>query len=205
MPKTLSDADIESFRERLCDVAEELFAAHGPDGVTMRQLAGELNVSPMTAYRYFQDKDAILAAVRTRAFSRFAQAMEDATVAMRHNEPKAWQPGEAYISFALANPSSYRMMFDTYQPTFHDYPDLVKAMERARKTMTAGWRELESQGRFKGDVDLAGHLHWSAMHGAIMLELAGLLRPPMDARAIAVPALKALAKEFGIVPPKTGG
>ena len=80
MPKTLSPADIETFRSRLCDIAEGLFAAHGPDGVTMRELAEAMGVSSMTAYRYFEDKDAILAAVRTRAFSRFAGAMEQATV-----------------------------------------------------------------------------------------------------------------------------
>ena len=39
MPKVLSAADIEAFRERLCDIAEENFAAHGPDAVTMRDLA----------------------------------------------------------------------------------------------------------------------------------------------------------------------
>ncbi len=48
MPKILTDLDIETFRERLCDVAEQMFASHGPDGVTMRQLAAELGVSSMT-------------------------------------------------------------------------------------------------------------------------------------------------------------
>ena len=42
----------------------------------MRQLAAELGVSPMTPYRYFEDKDAILAAVRATAFNRLAEALE---------------------------------------------------------------------------------------------------------------------------------
>ena len=46
--------------------AERLFAEHGVEAVTMRQLAAALGVSPMTPYRYFKDKDAILAAVRAR-------------------------------------------------------------------------------------------------------------------------------------------
>jgi AcrR family transcriptional regulator len=77
VPKVLSPADIEAFRERLCEVAEEKFAAHGIDGVTLRDLATAMGVSPMTPYRYFKDKDAILAAVRTRAFNHFAEAMEN--------------------------------------------------------------------------------------------------------------------------------
>jgi AcrR family transcriptional regulator len=193
VPKILTDTDIETFRERLCDVAEEMFASHGPEGVTMRQLAAELGVSSMTPYRYFKDKDAILAAVRRRAFSRFAAAMEDAT----RNAGGA-QPDRAYLEYALANPAAYRLMFDTHQPTFHEYPDLLAAMERARATMTAGWKEQARTGKVGGDVELVGHLHWSAMHGAIMLELAGLLRAPMSARAIVGPTVEALARHFNI-------
>jgi AcrR family transcriptional regulator len=193
MPKTLSPQDVEAFRTRLCNVAEKLFAAHGPDGVTMREMADALGVSSMTPYRYFKDKDAILAAVRMRAFNQFAEAMETA-----RSQPQP-RSGNAYLDFALANPASYRLMFDVSQPTFAEYPDLVQAMDRARLTMSDGLRDLAAQGRFKGDVDLAGYVYWSSMHGAVMLELAGLLDgSKLDARKIAKPAIDALGKYFGI-------
>jgi AcrR family transcriptional regulator len=193
MPRTLSPADLEAFRTRLCNVAEKLFAAHGPDGVTMREMADELGVSSMTPYRYFKDKDAILAAVRTRAFNQFAAAMESAP-----RNAKA-RPGNAYLDFALAHPAAYRLMFDVSQPTFADYPELVAAMGRARLTMGGGLRELAAAGRFKGDVELAAYVFWSTMHGAVMLELAGLLEgSKLDARTIAKPAVEALGKHFGL-------
>ena len=193
MPRTLSPADVETFRGRLCDVAEKLFAAHGPDGVTMREMADALGVSSMTPYRYFKDKDAILAAVRTRAFNQFAAVMEGA----RQNT-KA-RSGNAYIDFALAHPAAYRLMFDVSQPTFADYPELLAAMGRARLTMGGELRELAAAGRFKGDVELAAYVFWSTMHGAVMLELAGLLEgSKLDARKIAKPAVEALGKHFGL-------
>jgi AcrR family transcriptional regulator len=193
MPRTLSPADLEAFRSRLCDAAEKLFAAHGPDGVTMREMADALGVSSMTPYRYFKDKDAILAAVRTRAFNQFAAAME---FARQNNKAR---PGNAYVDFALGHPAAYRMMFDVSQPTFADYPDLVAAMSRARLTMGGGLRELADEGRFKGDVELAAYVFWSTMHGAVMLELAGLLEgSKLDARKIAKPAIEALRKHFGL-------
>jgi AcrR family transcriptional regulator len=193
MPRTLSPADVEAFRTRLCDVAEKLFAAHGPDGVTMREMADALGVSSMTPYRYFKDKDTILAAVRTRAFNQFAAAMESA----RQNAVA--RSGNAYVEFALAHPAAYRLMFDVSQPTFADYPELVAAMVRARLTMGGGLRELAAAGRFKGDVDLAAYVFWSAMHGAVMLELAGLLDgSKLDVHKIAKPAVEALGKYFGL-------
>jgi AcrR family transcriptional regulator len=127
MPRSLSPADVEAFRNRLCDVAEKMFAARGPDGVTMREMADELGVSSMTPYRYFKDKDAILAAVRTRAFNRFAAAMESVRLESAPQNAKA-RPGNAYLDFALAHPAAYRMMFDVSQPTFADHPELVAAM-----------------------------------------------------------------------------
>jgi AcrR family transcriptional regulator len=193
MPRALSPADVEAFRTRLCDVAEKLFAAHGPDGVTLREMADALGVSSMTPYRYFKDKDAILAAVRTRAFNQFAAAMESA------RQSAKGRSGNAYVEFALAHPAAYRMMFDVSQPTFADYPELVAAMGRARLTMGSGLRELAAAGRFKGDVELAAYVFWSAMHGAVMLELAGLLEgSKLDARKIAKPAVEALGKHFGL-------
>jgi AcrR family transcriptional regulator len=75
VPRVLSPEDVSSFRDRLCQAAERLFAEHGPNAVTMRQLAAELGCSPMTPYRYFKDKDEILAAVRAAAFDRFSEAL----------------------------------------------------------------------------------------------------------------------------------
>lgn len=218
MPKTLSAADIEAFRSRLCDVAEALFAAKGPEGVTIRELADALGVSAMTPYRYFEDKDAILAAVRTRAFLRFAEAMEQADVNSLSAAPSGTReaptdqtapthaaktaaketPGNAYLDFALANPAAYRLMFDVNQPTASGHPGLVAAMDRARLTMGAGLRLLAAEGKFKGDVELAAHAFWAAMHGPIMLQLAGLLEPPMDARAIVRTTIEALGKAYSV-------
>ena len=50
-------------RERILEVALELAAAEGIEALSMRRLAQELDVWPMSVYRYFQDKDALLDAM----------------------------------------------------------------------------------------------------------------------------------------------
>jgi AcrR family transcriptional regulator len=50
-------------RERILEVAIELTAADGVEALSMRRLAQELDVWPMSVYRYFQDKDALLDAM----------------------------------------------------------------------------------------------------------------------------------------------
>src|SRR3546814_7213197 len=76
MPKILSQDEIDAFRARLCTAAEKRFAAQGVAGVSLRQLAEDLGCSAMTPYRYFRDKDAIVAAVRTAALDSFSEAQE---------------------------------------------------------------------------------------------------------------------------------
>jgi len=183
MPRVLSEADVADFRERLCEAAERLFAEKGPDAVTMRQLAAELGVSPMTPYRYFQDKDDILAAVRTNGFNRFAEALEKARDGPKGARAKGAAVGEAYVTFALGHPHTYKLMFDLNQPNAADYPELVEAGKRARATMSAYVKDLVADGALAGDPEQIGMMFWAAAHGAVVLELAGNL-PKGSARAL---------------------
>src|SRR3954467_15223150 len=112
MPRVLTETDVADFRDRLCAAAERLFAEKGLDGVTMRQLAAELGVSPMTPYRYFRDKEDILATVRANGFTRSAEALEQA----RDRTPgdaraKSAAVGSAYLDFAFQHPNTYKLMF----------------------------------------------------------------------------------------------
>ena len=184
MPKTLSTTEIADFRERLCDAAERMFAEHGAEAVTIRQLAAAVGVSSMTPYRYFTDKDAILAAVRARAFDRHAEALEQAYDAAADPVGRANAIGAAYVRFALDNPEAYKLMFDIKQPKADDYPDLRRAGERSRATMTRHLRDLVAAQIIKGDPDLIGHLYWSALHGPLMLHFSGMLPEAYGVRTL---------------------
>jgi AcrR family transcriptional regulator len=176
LPKNLSPDDILQFRDRLCDAAEHLFVAHGLEAVTIRQLASAIGVSPMTPYRYFKDKDAILAAVRARAFDRHAAALEQAyRLPAKDPVARAASVSDAYVRFALDHPEAYKLMFDITQPGAESYPDLVRAGERSRATMTRHVRDLTEAGLIGGDPEIIGHMYWAALHGPIMLQLSGML------------------------------
>jgi AcrR family transcriptional regulator len=177
MPRVLSDTDVADFRDRLCEAAERLFAERGPDAVTMRQLAAELGVSPMTPYRYFEDKDDILAAVRTSGFTRFAEALEMARDSASGARAIGAAVGKAYVDFALSNPHAYKLMFDLNQPHAEKYPGLVAAGQRAQRTMTAHVEDALKEGLMEGDPQQIGMMFWAAIHGAVILELAGMLPP----------------------------
>lgn len=202
MPRTLSEDEVADFRERLCDTAQRLFAEHGPDAVTMRQLASELGVSPMTPYRYFRDKDDILAAVRANGFDRFAAALESAYDSVEELSAKSAVVGEAYVRFAFENPQAYRLMFDLTQPNEADYPELVRATARARLTLTRHVEALIEAGVITGDPLLCAHILWASLHGSIVLQMTGKLDPTLDPNKFRQALMGAVGRGLALTPAK---
>ena len=152
MPRILSDADVADFRARLCAAAEDQFAEHGIEAVTMRQLAAALGVSPMTPYRYFRDKDEIIDAVRTSAYDRFADALEAAFDA--HDDPaeRSVAVGEAYLDFAVNNPRAYALMFDLKDMKTPPSEGLLAAGRRARDCQVRHVQGLIDAGLITGNA-----------------------------------------------------
>ena len=185
MPRTLSAEQVEEFRARLCAVAQHRFATEGRDAVSMRQLADALGCSPMTPYRYFRNKDEILAAVRAAAFDRFAAALEHA----------AEQAGEDLRAAGQAVGRGLRRLRD-------GRPRRVPAHVRrgaarpgslsgagARQHAGAAHHERLARaaregGAFPRRPRAAGLAFWASMHGLVMLHLAGKLPAERDFEAI---------------------
>ncbi len=176
MPRLLSPKDVTTFRDRLCQAAERLFAEHGPSAVTMRQLAVELGCSPMTPYRYFKDKDEILAAVRSAAFTRLAEILEKALVEAPQRDLRslAQAVAGAQVAFVCGEAHSYRLMFDLMQPREEHYPSLRAASARAREVMTVKLADAAGAMGERPSPGL-GEALWSLVHGALMLHLADKL------------------------------
>lgn len=178
MPKILSDDDVSDFRVRLCGAALRRFEKEGEAGISLRKLAQDLGVSATTPYRYFKDKDAILAALRANAFDRFSEAMERAYAQSQGTSVvRARATMEAYIAFALGSPSAYRLMFDGTSQDMADYSELKRASLRARATMTRHVVGMVEEGALPPETNtqMLGFVLWSILHGALMLQLAGKL------------------------------
>ena len=175
MPRELKRWQVEAFKHRLVTTAERLIVTRGFDSLTMRELAIELGCSPMLPYRYFEDKDEIIAAVRTHAFNTFAAALESPLEEPGTPPERSHAVGKAYVTFALANPAIYRLMFAMEPLPAGRYPDLDAAMARARATLTAHVHALVEADVIKGEPEVIGHMYWASLHGLVMLELAAQL------------------------------
>ncbi|MBT2305373.1 TetR/AcrR family transcriptional regulator [Variovorax paradoxus] len=194
MRPVLTEEEVAQFRADVCRVAEVLFARHGVEGVTMRQIATELDCSPTTAYRYFKNKEEILAAVRAAAFNRFCEVIEEATRSSTDARKSARVVGQAYLGFALVNPDAYRMMFDVTQAAVTGNAELTEALARARRSMVAYVAPLIDKGILRGDRHALGQMLWAAAHGLVMLRLSGIVTDDNELRQLHERTMSALVR-----------
>ena len=176
MPRAgLTQEQVEAFRARAVSVATALFAERGYRGVTLRSLAGELGVSPMTPYRYFENKEALFAMVRTDAFRRFADAQRDAVKNAEGPESALHALGTAYVRFALEEPAAYRIMFELEQAPSGTYEDLEREQARAFSFLLSAVEGAVTAGLLEGEPLQQAHMLWAKVHGLVSLHLAGKL------------------------------
>ena len=183
MPRPLSDHEADAFRDRLCDVAARLYVDEGPAAVTMRRLAAEPGCGTMTPYRYFAGKEQIVTAIRARGMHRFSEALERALDTPGDGRTRSRAVRDAYIAFARVHTATYRLMFADPEGG-RDDPDYRAAHARMWRTVAAHVEVLVAEGAAEADAPILGHQIWAALHGAVMLELAGLLPDGYDAAAL---------------------
>ena len=176
MPRaSLTVEELDAFRGRVVVAATRLFAERGYRGVTLRSLAKALGVSPMTPYRYFENKEELFAMVRTEAFRRFADAQRDAVAGIEDPEEVLRMLGRAYISFALDEPDAYRIMFELLQRPAGTYPQLEVEQARAFSCLHAAVKANVKAGLMEGESLPRAHYVWAQLHGLLSLHLAGKL------------------------------
>ncbi len=173
MAQPLTDERIAETREKIVQVAEHQAVALGLENVSMHSIARDLGWSATALYRYFANKEAILAAARTAALDRLSFALEAAIA----GPGDAWEVsravGDAYVAFAFDNPDAYRLIFSLSQPDPADYPEFARALARARANLTLYVERMVEAGGLEADPTVLGHLFWAGLHGLISLQMTG--------------------------------
>jgi AcrR family transcriptional regulator len=172
--KPLTSIDIENFRISFCEAAYELYKLKDYDAVTMRGVAKVLGCSPMMAYRYFENKEDVFAALRSIRFNNLAQALE--------RVPDAASPleylrnlGQAYAGFAHQHPHAYRLLYMIPIHQLKTYPEVFRAQQRTQKVLFAATRQAVELGGIEGDPVLLAHTFWASVHGLVSLDLSNQL------------------------------
>lgn len=181
VPTRTPSRDIEI---ALVDAAERVLVRDGPGAVTVRAVALEAGVAPMGVYNRFGGKDGLVDALLTRGFI----GLQEAVAGPDEADPtqRLLNSGVRYRQFALAHPAHYLAMFDNaiHQDT---------QAEEVRRCARASFDELVGHVQYAmvggilaaGDPEEIAQQIWSTVHGAVQLEIKGMLLVPDADRSYA--------------------
>lgn len=172
-------------RRALLDAGLALARTGGPDAVVLREATRRAGVAPNAAYRHYENRQALLSAVRAAALSALAVAIEAELPARRRQDAAAFARaslravGTGYLGFALKEPGWFRTAFSAHDPVEQD-TDPAKAGHSGLNPFQLLGTALDAfvdAGLLPPDRRPgAEYLAWSAVHGLALLVLDGPLR-----------------------------
>jgi len=172
-------AEGDDVRRRLVETAALLIDEDGPDALTARRVAKEAGTSTMAVYTYFGGMPALVRQIVTEGFTR----LDEHQARVPHTDDPLddlLQLALAYRENALANPHLYAVMFGA--TSLKGFTLTEADMEiglNSFATLTDYVARAIDAGQLRQDEPArVAALMWTAMHGYVMLELAGLHLPP---------------------------
>lgn len=159
----------------LLNAAQAVLDRSGAAGVTIRAVAAEANVAPMSVYNRFGSKEALLVALATRALDGLGAAIDTPPSA----EPveRLRQACRSYRSYALSHPARYLLIFAIGSP-LEDQASAPAVHGRLVFDVLVELIRAVTGGEPAADPVEAAQAVWAAVHGAVTIEITGIGQTP---------------------------
>jgi AcrR family transcriptional regulator len=181
----------------LVGAALELIEARGPEAFTLREAAASVGVTHGAAYRHFEDKTALLAAVSQEGYRALAARLGEAAASTGGNpRERIWAIASAYVEFALERPAHYRVMWGPRLNEDGRFPSLEAAISDAFDVVVGEMKRGQDEGVFRKPPaarELAIGM-WVAAHGYV--ELVARRRLKVKSQRVAVEYFHTLFEPF---------
>ena len=124
-------------RRDLLLASRQMLDEGGPTALSMREVARRTDCTHQAPYHYFENREAILAALVAEGFDALAVRLEEANDLLEPAGVRAalLASGAAYLGFALGQPGVFRIMFrpDVCDPAH--FPAVQASGNRARAAL----------------------------------------------------------------------
>lgn len=174
-------------RLRLLAETAEAIDSHGVDGFSLRAVTAAAETSTSAVYALFGSRDGLVAAVIDDAFASFGAAQH------RAEADGLAALGWAYRDWALGNPVRYRLMFGgaLLACAPEDVPSSDGAIAPLIRTVTALLPHAT-----EADVRTRVLAIWAQVHGAVSLQLAGVMPDGTDWRVVFEAVVATIARDI---------
>jgi len=138
-------------RDRIFKAARKLFDEKGLEGVSLRNVAKKIGITPMAIYRHFEDKEALIDALVLDGLAEWSARVE--ALPPCRGLARIAQIGDAYLDFALNEPRRYEAAFLLHSSKARRYPDdFLAGRSPAGNAQLEALREAVAQGLIPEDA-----------------------------------------------------
>ncbi|MDE1172400.1 MAG: TetR/AcrR family transcriptional regulator [Parvibaculaceae bacterium] len=168
-------------RQQILDIARSLFVQRGIEHTSMREIAKKAGITATSIYDHFEDKDDLLYEIGQNFFSAFIEHAETELAGLVDPMARFRAMGRLYISFGVAHPEEYRLVFMTpiaglKRLMMLDGRHAVGADGQPTKgalaygMLEAHITEMMGKGLIReGNVCTVSEAVWAALHGVVAL------------------------------------
>ena len=108
-------------RDRILAAARKAFERHGLDGLSLRDVAAKVGITPMAIYRHFESKEALVDALVLDALEEWSARV--AALPPAEGIARVEQMGAEFLDFALCAPRRFEAAFLLPSRKARRYPD----------------------------------------------------------------------------------
>jgi AcrR family transcriptional regulator len=161
----------------LIAAAEVVLIRDGPGAVTVRAVAAEAGIAPMGVYNRLGGKDGLVDALLIRGFDALRASIAGGD--QRDPLERLRACGVRYRTFALTNRHYYAIMFEGALPHDFDSPEVSEHAIAAFGELVRQVELAAAAGVIRApEPNETAQQIWSTVHGAVTLELQGLVLTP---------------------------
>ncbi len=155
-----------NLRETLIISGLEVLKSKDSDDFSLREVARSVGVSATSVYRHFSDKETFIEALCAEGSVMLAEAQSQAMTAKDGGQMGLDASGLAYVHFALANPTLFRLM--RKERLKYGEPS-----SPAMQELLANVATLLPENATAHQIQVRAFQAWSVVHGVTMLVLEG--------------------------------
>lgn len=172
---SLSTQQVADIRLRLCGAALEVYRREGYDAASLRRLATDLGTSYTQAYRVFENKDELFAAVRLGCYARFNQRLLAGDPKDKTPMERLYALAGVILAYVQEHPADYQLMFSAEQPPLERFPELLAIRQEIFDYLVGIAEQAPTASRLADTPRTIIHMAWVALHGLLSLHAAGQL------------------------------
>lgn len=159
-----------NLREVLIDSALDILKDGSLDDLSLRALARRAGVSQTAPYRHFEDKDALIAVLKTEGLRKLGEGMWALRETVSDPLERLQKIGMKYVQFAEDYPAHFKVMFEYDLSDFQKYCELHEVSNNSFECLQLTVNEcLALPNARKIDPAVAQFSAWAMVHGLSLL------------------------------------